>query len=584
MRQAFFLLIIFSTIKLHSQSLDQSFLDSLPEDVKNDVLENYNENSQLEKKVYRSTENDTELEKKSYEQDTEEFITDDIFGSDFFNTFQSTFMPVNFPNIDSSYMLDFGDILEIQLVGQKDSIETYPLNREGAINLPDIGKLYIAGMTLDEANSLIKARIKDAYIATTAYISLINIRDINVLIAGDAFNPGVYTLNGNSNILHAINAAGGINQYGSYRSIKLIRDNQILETLDIYDILIEGKYKITQRLRSGDIVFVEPRKKTVNIDGALKRPGNYEIIESQNIFELINYANGLTADADLDNIFIYRIDGGYVKATKIDDINILKTVTPSDQDKLFIRKFSFRDVEITGAILKPGIYKMSEGDSIKDLLEKSGGYTKNAYPFGAIYLNEDAKKINISASNVLYKKFLDNIVNVLESSSGAADFSSIIPLITEIKDSEPQGRIILDLEQDNLESIMVVDGDHLHIPEKKNNVFLFGEVSREGAVSYDKNLTGVDGYINQAAGLKKSADIEGIYVLYPNGVTKRIKYKRNLFVSAQDNITIYPGSVIYIPKKIDDSVSARLTAQAYATILGNIGITLASISSISNNN
>ena len=583
MRQAFFLLIIFSTIKLYSQSLDQSFLDSLPEDIKNDVLENYRENSQLEKKVYRSTEHDTELEKKSYKQDTENFIKDDIFGSDFFNTFQSTFMPVNFPNIDSSYLLDFGDILEIQLVGQKDSIETYPLNRDGAINLPDIGKLYIAGMTLEEANSFIKARIKDAYIATTAYISLINIRDINVLIAGDAFSPGVYTLNGNSNILHAINAAGGINHYGSYRSIKLIRDNQILETLDIYDILIEGKYKITQRLRSGDVVFVEPRKKTVNIYGALKRPGNYELTESQNIHELINYANGLTADADLNNIFIYRIDGGNVKATKIDDINTLKTVKPSDQDKLFIRQFSFRDVEISGAIQKPGIYKMSEGDSIRDLLEKSGGYSKNAYPFGAVYLNEDAKKINISASKVLYKKFLDNIVNVIESSSGAADFSSIIPLITEIKDSEPQGRIILDLEQDNLEEIMVVDGDHLHIPEKKNNVFLFGEVSREGAVAYDKNFIGVDDYINQAAGLKNSADIEGIYVLYPNGITKRVKYKRNLFGRAQDNVPVYPGSVIYIPKKLDDSISSRLAAQAYASILGNIGITLASISSISNN-
>ena len=133
-------------------------------------------------------------------------------------------MPINTPNLDDSYILDFGDTLNIQLIGQQDLIGSYQIQRDGAIKLPDIGQINLAGLSLNEASSLINTKVKLTHIGTEAYVSLENIRDVSVLLAGDVYNPGIYTLNGNSNMLHALHVAGGIGEFGSYRSIKLIRE------------------------------------------------------------------------------------------------------------------------------------------------------------------------------------------------------------------------------------------------------------------------------------------------------------------------------------------------------------------------
>ena len=87
----------------------------------------------------------------------------------------------------------------------------------------------------------------------------------------------MYTLSGNSNILHALSVAGGINDFGSYREVNLIRNGKIIETLDIYDLLISGKYNLKKRLRTGDVIFVESVKNIVDVDGAVKRPARYEL-------------------------------------------------------------------------------------------------------------------------------------------------------------------------------------------------------------------------------------------------------------------------------------------------------------------
>jgi len=226
-----------------------------------------------------------------------------VFGSDFFSTYQSTFMPINEPNASTAYILGYGDILEIQFIGQLDSIDSYTIKRDGSINLPDIGQIKLAGLSLNRAIELIEARVNSTFIGTETFISLTNVRDVNVLVSGNAYNPGIYTISGNSNMLHALSVAGGINDTGSYRQINLIRDQKVIETLDMYDILITGLYSSKLPLKSGDIIFVGPVKKMISIDGAIKKPAKYELLDDQNLSEVINFANGITADADLKNIF-----------------------------------------------------------------------------------------------------------------------------------------------------------------------------------------------------------------------------------------------------------------------------------------
>ena len=600
------MLSLFAITSLYSQELDQSFLDSLPDDIKKDLMEknakqglkskeNYkpylyssklNQAEELIKLKERLELDLLELERRLNFDDN--LIIDEglkLFGSDFFNTFQTSFMPTNEPNPGSDYYLDTGDVLSIQMVGQKDTIDDFIIDGSGSISLEDIGKVSIAGMSLGEASSLIKSKINSAYIGTDAFISLSEIRDVNVLVTGNAKNPGIYTFTGNSNILHAITAAGGVSKFGSYREINLIRNNKVIESLDVYDLLINGQYNTKKRLRSGDVVFVEARKSIVTIDGAVYRPAKYEVLDDQNLDSIIEFANGIKRTADLQNISLERVLDGALKTVPIVNKSQFKTITALDGDLIYIREYPYREAKISGAVLKPGTYTMAANENINDLVEKAGGYTNNAYLYGAIYINEDAKKINEKANEILYQEFLDNIIAVSQQNIGQNfDLTPIVQLTKEIKDSDINGRVIIDLEDENLiNSYSVKESDHLFIPEINNVVYVYGETSSEGAVMYSEDKS-VDYFVQKSGGYKRFADKKSIYILYPNGESQLYSTKRNIFESSpKSTISIKPGSIIFVPRELDESTPRRLAAQAYVSILGNLGIALASLSSINNN-
>ena len=218
----FTIIFSFTAISLYSQELDKSFLESLPEDIQEDLLsraenqsdsidKNYSSflfSSKLEQVEELSKLKDRieidlkELERRLNSDENLELQKElDIFGSDFFNTFQTSFMPVNEPNPDSSYILDVGDVLNVQLIGQNDYDQEFPVYGDGAINLPDIGKITVAGLSLNESSALIKSKVKSVIIGAEAFISISKIRDVNILVTGNTENPGIYTLNGNSNSL-----------------------------------------------------------------------------------------------------------------------------------------------------------------------------------------------------------------------------------------------------------------------------------------------------------------------------------------------------------------------------------------------
>ena len=586
-----------------SQEIDNDFISSLPEGIQGDILKRAQEQSDEEEPVFRSIESQSKLNKKNIEElkarieadleYIERLLSEDenykkdsnelqIFGSDFFSTYQSTFMPINEPNLSSDYILDFGDILEIQLVGQKEFIKKINIKRDGSISLPEIGNISLAGLSLDDAYNLIKLKVSEAFIGTEAYISLTNLRDINVLVSGNAYNPGIYTVSGNSNILHVLGIAGGINELGSYREINLIRDQKVIETLDMYDVLINGTYNPNVALRSGDIIFVRPVKNMVSIEGAVRKPAKYELNDDQNLSDVINYSDGLVIEADLSNIFLDRLLDGGVKSLPIRNISQFDNIIVNDGDKIFIRKHSFRSISINGAVLKPGTYVMTEGESLMDLVGKAGGFTKNAYPVGAVYENKNALEVNKMAKDALYLSFIDSIILASQKNPTFTDLSSVIEITEKLRNLEPNGRVGIDLLE-NSDSIIIQHEDSLVIPEKPNHVYIYGEVSNEGAISYE-DIESVDYYISKSGGLKNTADKQAIYVLHPNGSTQRYTKQKNVFQNKPDqDILIYPGSVIFVPREIDNSVSNRVAAQAYASILGSIGITLASLSSINNN-
>ena len=604
MKKLIILSALFSVFFIQAQQLDESFLESLPDDVREDLIKRSDSKTESTEENYRSSQSskiqqseDLIILKARIEADLGELeirlSSDDalnissgleLFGKDFFSTFQTSFMPVNEPNPDSSYVLDVGDILNIQLTGLKDFIEVFPINGDGSINIPDIGKVVLVGLTLSEASQLIKVRVSSAFIGTEAFVSLTEIRDAHILITGNAENPGIYTLSGNSNILHALSIAGGVNEYGSYREINLVRDNKVIEVLDVYDLLINGNYNVKERLRSGDVIFIEPRKNIVTIDGAVKRPAKYELTNDQNLGTAINYANGFKQTADIQNIYLERILDGSLKSIPIVNSSQFDSIKSIDGDLIYIREYPYRQATISGAVLKPGTYTIAAGESLDDLINKAGGFTENAYPFGAVFENIAAKAINKMAQKLLYQEFLDNIISLSQQNmnvSGGFDLAPIVTLTKEVNDLEPNGRLVVDiLNKDSRGSIGIQEGDNLIVPEKTNAVYVFGEVSSEGAVLYAPNKD-VNFFVNKSGGYKKYADNKSIYILHPNGETEKYSRKRNIFESRpRSDITIYPGSIIFVPRELDNRAARGIAAQAYVSILSSLGISLASLASI----
>ena len=591
------------TVSINAQELDQEFLESLPDDVRKDIQERNQKKADGTDEKYRPyiyssklsqvetflklkdrLESDLlELERR-ISSDEKIVLSEDlkVYGSDFFNTFQTSFMPINEPNPDSGYMLDVGDVLEVQLVGPNAYIEELLINSDGSVSLQDIGKIFIAGLTLNDASQLIKSKVNTALIGNEAFINLTEIRDVNILVTGNAENPGIYTLTGNSNILHALSAAGGVSEFGSLREINLVRDDIVIETLDVYDLLIEGQYNLKKRLRSGDVVFVKPRKNIVTIDGAVNRPSKYEASDDQKLISIIKYANGLNRNADLKNISLERLVDGSLKTIPVPNDSYFEAINVQDGDSIYVREYPYRQAKISGAVLKPGSYTMSAGETISDLIERAGGFTENAYQFGAIYLNEDAKKVNELSKEILYREFLDNIIAASQQNIGGNfDLTPIVKLTEKLNNTDANGRVVINLlNEPTIDLYSVKEGDELFVPERNNVVYVYGETSTEGAVMFAENES-IEYFVDKSGGFKKFADNESIYILHPNGESQLYRSKRNIFENRpKSEIKIYPGSIIFVPRELDESAPRRLATQAYVSILGNLGIALASLSAI----
>ncbi|MDB2448201.1 SLBB domain-containing protein [Gammaproteobacteria bacterium] len=578
MKKIFLLACLVVSAAISSQELDEAFLQSLPESVREDVLNKIEAKDDLDKPVYRRA--SSFVDKDGVENKT-------LFGSIFFDVMQTSFMPINEPNLDSSYVLDFGDVLEIQLIGQKDQIDNYSINRDGSINLPDIGKLNLSGLSLNDASNLIKAKVSSAYIGTEAYISLKNIRDINVLIVGNAYNPGIYTLNGNANMLHAISMAGGINDIGSYRNINLIRSGKVIDTLDIYEVLVYGKYNFSSGLRSGDSIVVGPRGKTVSIESGVMRLATYEIKSNETFDDLLKFANGYSKDINLDQLVVKRVSGG--KSDIIDlTLDEIKSFEFINNDSIFIQEYKVDTVLIEGAVQSPGKYRLTRGTTLKEAIQIAGGYDSSAYPFGGYLENQKALEINEISKDRLYDKFLTNLIMNSGATSSLQD-SGLMEILIEIKNSESTGRVIAEFDLDVISSnpskdTILENGDRIFIPQLTQQVYIQGEVSNFGAVRYVPGQD-IDYYINKSGGALLTADLDNIFIVHPNGETENFSNKSRLSFILEDNSKqlIYPGSIIYIPQKTNFANSLQI-ASIWAPIISSIALSLTSLSVLNNTN
>tara|TARA_Y100000590_G_scaffold462377_1_gene626332 strand:- start:6877 stop:9648 length:2772 start_codon:yes stop_codon:yes gene_type:complete len=345
-----------------------------------------------------------------------------IYGAFLFDGRYSTYAPVDNIPVPSDYILGTGDSLRVLLYGIEDSEIILVVNREGAINFPQIGSLNVAGMTFEETARYIESRVKNELIGTEVNISLGRLKSINVFMAGEAKIPGNYSVSGLSSVSQLLFVAGGMSDIGSLRNSQVRRSGQIIASFDLYKLLTEGKADGDIRLQSGDIIFIPPVKKTVYIDGAVNRVGRYELKENETISSLISFAGGLKNRAFLRQIQIERYNNDGEPPSIINlDYSAEESSKFLLEDGDIIRIASVGDdltnsVTLMGAVKRPGKYGYFEGITFTDLLNSVNQDFSNNFDMTKALI---VRRKNLSDFTIEVIDF--NVKDALDSPKSNAD-------------------------------------------------------------------------------------------------------------------------------------------------------------------
>lgn len=313
-------------------------------------------------------------------------VTPKIFGAELFRNGSITFEPNLRIATPQNYVIGPDDRLLIDLNGDNEASYNLPVSVDGIITLQFVGRISVAGLTIEQATSKIKSALSSTYPAlrsgrTSVAVNLGNIRSIKIIMTGQIVKPGTYTLSSLSTIYNALYASGGPSQNGSFRNIQLIRNNKVVKTIDVYDFLLKGIQQGNIRLQDQDVINIPVFDRRVEITGEVKHSALFEVGKNESLQDVINFAGGFTTQAYTAKIKAFQNTD---RDRKISDISAseFKTYLPRNGDKYIIEaildRFANR-VEIIGSVFRPGVYELEKGLTLRGLINKSDGLTEDAF-------------------------------------------------------------------------------------------------------------------------------------------------------------------------------------------------------------
>jgi len=344
------------------------------------------------------------------------------FGYNMFNVTPSTFAPIAPTSVPPDYTLGPGDNVIVNLWGKVDLELDLTVDREGKVFIPKAGDLTVWGLTLDQFERKLKKKLSTIYSDFEMNVILGKIRSIKVFVFGEVTNPGGYTVSSLSTLFNALYTAGGPNQRGSMRKVKLIRGNKETAIVDLYDFLLKGYNKDDIKLASNDVVYVPVVGPLVKIRGEVKRPAIYELKGGEKIQDLIELGGGLKPTAYLERVMVDRIAGQDQRVlldVNLYDQTTLKQENVELKDGDDVSIFSIFDlieklVWIDGKVKHPGAFQRNPQMRVWDLIRGGEQLQKDAYLLRAdlirTYPDERKQIIPIDLEKVLAQDSTENIL------------------------------------------------------------------------------------------------------------------------------------------------------------------------------
>lgn len=401
-----------------------------------------------------------------------------IFGRNIFSNKELSFEPNLNIATPANYRLGAGDEVIIDIWGASQNTIQETISPDGSIQIEGLGPVYLTGMTVKEANAHLQEELSKIYAGVSGdrptsqiKLTLGQIRTIQVNVMGEVEYPGTYTLSSFASVFHALYQAGGTNQIGTLRAIKVYRQNQLIATLDIYDYILNGQMKDDIRLMDDDVIIVGTYDCLVNVAGKIKRPMFYEMKREESVGTLLEYAGGFTGDAYTKSVRLIRRSGSKHQIFNIDEFDF-HSFRVMDGDSLSIDSVIPRFanmVELKGAVYRPGMYQMDGRiTTVRQLIEAAEGLTGDAFTNRAV-LHRKRNDFSLEVISVDVRGIIDG------TSADVALHNEDVLMIPSINDIQ-----------------------------EERTLSIHGEIAFPGTYVYAANTT-LEDLILQAGGLKEAA-------------------------------------------------------------------------------
>ena len=429
------------------------------------------------------------------------------FGSDFFKNKNITESPQLFVATPSDYRLGPGDELIVNLFGASENTYSVQISRNGNVKFDKLAPIYLSGLSIRSATKRLKSRLSKIYTGLNSSnsiekvdleLSLQKARTIVVNITGQVEAPGTYTISGFSSVLNALYAAGGPNEVGTYRDVKVIRSGKIVYNVDLYDYFANGIYPNIY-LRDQDVILVKPYQIQTELVSGFKQLSLFEMKENETVSDLINLSGGLSSNAFKSSMFIERFEDFTKSILEIDRNDFSKSVFV-DGDKVSFKEIKEDNisgvVKIGGAVNLEGNFQLDNNKNIKELINSAKGFTKD--------------KLGINA--VLYRN-----KNGLDNQSVSLNIEKNSDLLTTLQEN-----------------------DSLYIPSTKDILFdqfieIKGEVNFPKEIDFRYGLTITD-LIIFSGGLTPYANKKDIRIFRNTSVNGNDEVTEEIIIELDDNL------------------------------------------------
>jgi protein involved in polysaccharide export with SLBB domain len=532
-----------------------------------------------------------------------------VFGRSLFNDVPSTFAPIDSAPVNPDYVIGSGDELQIRGWGMVDIDINTTVDRSGAVNIPRIGSVKVAGIKYRDLQGYLTKAVAKLYNNFELTASVSQTRAVQVYVVGHAVRPGTYTLSAMSTLLNALFTSGGPDAAGSMRNIQVKRGTEVVTNFDLYDMLISGDKSKDVTLRDGDVIYIPEVGPLVALAGNVKQPAIFELKGSASLADVMHWAGGFDSSTENKPIIVEKsVNNSYQVVSELPANNEAVAarlgnirVGPTDILRVFAPgavpvqiQLQHEYVTVAGEMKQSGVFEIKKGETLRDLVARLGGPTDNGYIFATKMVRDSVRRSQQDKLDQAADRFEHDFeTTASERLAHATDKDSIAVINADLdrqrrtaqklREVKAEGRIVLELagsaaQVKDLPDLPLQDGDSIFVPRRPGTVEVIGTVYQPNSTLYRPSRT-VSDYLALAGGPTSGADTDEMYLIRADGAAK--SNKNSGWFTSLGGAIVNPGDTIVVPEKINRTSWVQ-SFKEWTTILYQFGLGAAGLKVLQN--